>query len=283
MTCRWKDLAAKRILRLGGSASRGLCARRGKPYAESIARASDRFQSILNNVDFRMSHNGERRVARIASESGVDCVFDIGAHVGDYSAMIAGIAPSCVIHAFEILPENFAVLERNLASNRNIRLNAFGLSDADGELEIAVGDSRDTATAFPLYTEHPGAYSSARSVTCTVRKAADYVRSLSIDRIDLVKIDVEGMDLAVIRGFEDELARVRIIQFEYGLFNILSRDLLADFYSYLTSRGFRVGKIFPRIVSFASYDHTMENFLPSNYLAVRSGEGALIARLEQYG
>ena len=120
-------------------------------------------------------------------------------------------------------------------------------------------------------------------VHCQIRKASAYVRKHQIERIDFVKIDVEGMDLKVIRGFEDTLDRVRALQFEYGVFNIASRDLLADFCSLLGSKGFVVGKIFPRTVSFFDYHFDMENFHGSNYVAVKADEESLFQALKHQG
>ena len=87
------------------------------------------------------------------------------------------------------------------------------------------------------------------------------------------------MDLRVIKGFGEDIRKVRAIQFEYGIFNISSHDLLADFCSWLGSRGFVVGKVFPRTVQFFDYDFNMENFHGSNYVAVREDERKLIRDL----
>ena len=88
------------------------------------------------------------------------------------------------------------------------------------------------------------------------------------------------MDLRVIRGFGSSICKVRAIQFEYGIFNISSRDLLYDFYRYLNDFGFIVGKIFPRTVIFSEFAFEMENFHGSNYLAVHRDDVELIALLE---
>ena len=103
-----------------------------------------------------------------------------------------------------------------------------------------------------------------------------------IEAIDFLKIDTEGMDLRVIKGFGDELQKVKVIQFEYGIFNISSHDLLADFFSHLTTRGFSIGKIFPRHVDFFAYDWPMENFFGANFLAVHQSETELISKLSKY-
>lgn len=100
-----------------------------------------------------------------------------------------------------------------------------------------------------------------------------------IDTIDFMKIDVEGMEYKVLEGFGDMIAQVRAVQFEYGIFNISSRHLLLDLMSFFEHRGFLVGKIYPRQVEFFSYHFDRENFLGSNFIAVRKDEEAYIRLL----
>jgi hypothetical protein len=104
---------------------------------------------------------------------------------------------------------------------------------------------------------------------------------MAVSGVDYLKIDVEGMDLRVIKGFGDRIEGVRALQFEYGIFNIASHDLLSDFYRYLNEHGFVVGKIFPKRVVFSGYHFNMENFHGSNYLAVRRDQRELIEDLAQ--
>jgi hypothetical protein len=139
------------------------------------------------------------------------------------------------------------------------------------------------ATAFPVPSGVEGDRPYSRTLSCRVKTAREYVRQQKIDRVDFVKIDVEGMDLKVIKGFGDALQQVRALQFEYGVFNIASHDLLLDFCKYLGDRGFAVGKIYPRWVDFFEYGFPRENFYGSNYVAVRREEEAFLRRLSTYG
>ena len=68
---------------------------------------------------------------------------------------------------------------------------------------------------------------------CTVKKGETFLLENKIQNVDLLKIDVEGHELKVIKGFGDHIKNVRLIQFEYGVYNITSKDLLWDFFSYL--------------------------------------------------
>jgi hypothetical protein len=71
-----------------------------------------------------------------------------------------------------------------------------------------------------------------------------------------------------------------VIQFEYGIFNISSKDLLVDFYRLLSESGFVVGKIMPKGVIFRDYHFSMEDFYGNNYLAVKDTEKNLISELK---
>jgi len=268
--------------RVAARVARILCKYRGRRAVDALASLCDTFHRGLNNVDFNMHRNGELRALKLISSLRPQCIFDVGANNGDWSRLAASMNPECMIHAFEIVPKTFAQLQANTADLKNVRANMFGLSDQDAEIVVNLSDDTSTATACRIegMKAHDDYY--REQISCRVAKASDYVREHRIEHIDFVKIDVEGMDLKVIRGFGDTLNRVRALQFEYGVFNIASRDLLADFCSLLTSRGFLVGKIFPGTVHFFDYHFEMENFHGSNYIAVRADENNLIQALRRH-
>lgn len=263
--------------------ARLLCTYRGTFFADTIERYCDSFHRVLNNVDFNMERNGELRVLRIISQSGPKCVFDIGANTGEWSQLFAKMNPSCFIHAFEIVPSTFEDLLRSTKDLGNVIPINLGLSDKEESISISLGNDSSMATGCKIegMKSHNEYYS--EEIKCQVKKASDYMIEKNLQYIDFVKIDVEGMDLKVIKGFEDLLRNVRALQFEYGIFNISSHDLLADFCRHLTEKEFLVGKIFPKHVKFFDYHFNMENFHGSNYVAVRADERELVKQLQQYG
>lgn len=70
-----------------------------------------------------------------------------------------------------------------------------------------------------------------------------------------------------------------MIQFEYGYINITTKKLLIDFYNYFESKGYMVGKIFPKYVEFRKYEFKHEDFLGPNFIAVKKTETELIKLL----
>ena len=71
-----------------------------------------------------------------------------------------------------------------------------------------------------------------------IRTAKEYVAEARVEKIGFLKIDTEGFELEVLRGFAEELARVGIVQFEYGGTFIDSGVKLVDVINYLESQHF---------------------------------------------
>jgi FkbM family methyltransferase len=128
-------------------------------------------------------------------------VLDIGAHIGQYSLVASRlVGDSGQVHSFEPDPDTYAWLRDNCRRNSltNVRLN-----------QLALSDTAETRTLYFSMTADIGANSLAEPKRFSGRKAAvrclrldDYLRMQSVGRVHLVKMDVEGAELAVLRGAE---------------------------------------------------------------------------------
>lgn len=227
------------------------------------------------NRNYDMSSNGELRLLRKLAPFQPRVVFDVGANIGEWSQIATRLFPSAKLYAFEPAPETFLQLQRNLADEPRTEVFQQGLSE------------REEVVQFRFY---PGHTSQASRYEFTVREEPQLIdvqlvqgdrfcQERGIDHIDLLKVDTEGADLDVLRGFDGMLSRgqVDVVQFEYGRINIKSRALLCDFYDYLLARGFRIGKLFPRRVEFRPYTLRHENFIGPNFVAVREARPDIIA------
>ena len=195
-------------------------------------------------------------------------MFDVGANVGDWSVHAAVALPEATIHAFEPVPDTFSALARSAtALPGRIVANPAGLSDRDGT--IALNVMADDSTLSSIVALHEG---EGRRVDCAMRSGDAYMAEHKIDRIDLLKIDVEGAEHLVLQGFARALAegRIDVIQFEYGQANIVTRFLLRDFHLLLEGHGYSVGKLYPSRVDFRSYRFEHEDFIGPNFVAVRA-------------
>jgi len=231
-----------------------------------------------NNED--MERNGERAlVARLqralVGQSAV--VFDAGANVGNWSARLApGLHESAALYAFEPVAANFTrlqgVADRLGPMPRLVPVHA-ALGEVDGEVEIFKygGDLSGAHSVHERDVRAMGTKSSgSEAVQCW--RGDTFCRERNIDRIAFVKLDVEGNELAVLRGFSSALAGSRIgaVQFEYCRTWIDARIYLKDAFELLLPLGYALGKLLPDGVQwYDRYDYGLETFQYANFVAAR--------------
>jgi FkbM family methyltransferase len=131
---------------------------------------------------------------------------DVGAHVGQYSLLGSGlVGTEGTVHSFEPEPETFALLQHNVLINglRNVRpiRCALGESIRNVELYVARPDNIGQTSL-----RQPNNFSGVQ-VRVQCRSLDDYAEEHAIDRINLIKIDVEGAELNVLLGARGVLSR----------------------------------------------------------------------------
>lgn len=237
------------------------------------------FRFAENNDDPRMARNGEgwllREVLRAhGRERGSEpaIVMDVGANTGGYTRAVldaareAGVAVE--VHAFEPSPHCGAMLQREFGHLPNVRVVAAALGDRVGEASLhhgKEGSSHASLVARPLLAEKPDS-----TISVPLRRLEDYLHEREVGRIALLKLDVEGFELAALRGAGDRLgpANVDVVQFEYGGTTMDAGATLRDLYALLGERGYVVAKLFPRAVEVRDYAPWMEQFAYANYVAL---------------
>jgi FkbM family methyltransferase len=207
--------------------------------------------------------NGEERTLR-SLLPGCRVAFDVGAHVGDWTALALEIEPSLQVHCFEPSARSFRQLEQRHGEAANVRLNHLALSDAAGEgaLHVHPGESdRNSLHAAGESTER-----------VRLQTLDEYCESEGVERIDYLKVDTEGHEYAVLRGAENALrdGRIRYVQVEYGPGYLEAGASLQDVFLFLGGFGYRAQKILPRGPKpLPTYNPSLENFTLSNWLFVR--------------
>jgi FkbM family methyltransferase len=231
-------------------------------------------ESAYANEGSDFATNGEKVLLHKLSSSDMRIALDVGANVGDWSVEALRAWPNCEVHGFEVAPKTFQELSeriRHLPASKRMVLNDLGCSDADGSQTMYYfPDHPDLTCDLPRHT-HESIKFDAKMVTLD-----RYCRDKNIGQVDFLKMDVEGAEYRVLKGFSEHLRskRVDCIQFEYGAFSTQTRFLLGDYYSML-SDDFWIGKIYPGYVDFRDYDWTMEDFRFSNYCCVSKAKPAL--------
>jgi FkbM family methyltransferase len=268
------------IARLRARLAPALARRRDTLAVRLLAAAAQMLLEMVANVNFEIADNGELAVIRQLAAVRPGCIFDVGANVGNWSLTVSELCPEATIHAFEIVPPTARTLAQRVAPSGpgRIVVNPVGLSDVPGTVTVEYPPHASELASAAAATRA----GEVTSIECPVSTGDIYCRERGIEHIDLLKIDVEGLEGRVLAGFSQILSAggVDVVQFEYGRRNAEIPLLLGELYAVLEAHGFAVGKIYPDGVEFRGYDAWRdEDFLGPNYLAVRRARADLIEAL----
>ncbi len=151
-----------------------------RPGAKRHELRDGRWCYQVHKLDRAMGFAGRRRVA-----------LDIGAHVGFWSYHLAGLFEQ--VHAFEPVPRHADLFELNLRGRSNWTLH-----------RVALGETRDTCRI-----EVPEGNTGNAHITGPGELPMAPLDSFGLERVDFVKIDVEGYELPVVKGAVGTLTRCR--------------------------------------------------------------------------
>lgn len=134
--------------------------------------------------------------------------FDVGANLGEWSLLMAkSIGPSGKLYSFEPLPFLAEAIDKTLKANgfKQARVIAGAVSNKSGEATLSV-DYRHTGKSRIGTLESDGETERLAVKTLTLD---DFSNSENLERLDFIKIDVEGHEAAVIEGAKDVLSKFR--------------------------------------------------------------------------
>jgi len=197
--------------------------------------------------------------------------FDVGANRGDYSKELRAEFPHADIFAFEPNPNAFSTLTSRLQSSRD-HCYCLGLGDKTEcqtiysyENEI---DSQHASLYKEIFLDHHHA-SDLVSIDIQLTTIDEFCHKNNINRIDFLKIDVEGYELDVLKGAKQLLEnnRIHIIQFEFNATHVFSRVFLRDFYLLLPDYDiYRLNT--ESLIHLPYHDAVNEIFQFQNFLAI---------------
>ena len=175
-------------------------------------------------------------------------VFDVGANVGELVLLFSRcVGESGKIHAFEAAGSTFDRLKIvcEATEKRNVALNHLALSDKKGVIKLNVYEeaysSFNTQAARPLKDYgldlEPVAVEETDAATVD-----DYCEENRIENIDLLKIDVEGAELQVMKGARKmlEAKRIKCLTFEFGQTTFDMGNRPAEIENFLAEMNYKI-------------------------------------------
>jgi FkbM family methyltransferase len=127
-----------------------------------------------------------------------DIILDLGAHIGTFS--FAAAALGCQVISVEASPHNVALLKATAVKNsfNQVQIISSAVSNCSGTVEFVPGGPYGLV-ANPTIN--------SGCITVPAITGDDLLANLGLDRVDLIKMDIEGSEIRAIEGMSQLLAR----------------------------------------------------------------------------
>jgi len=131
-----------------------------------------------------------------------DCIWDIGANIGHYTGLFANaVGPHGRVIAFEPSPVNYSQLESQPYSLDNVELHQMAVGDVDSHVCFGQGKDELGATSKVV---------SDSDLKVKMRTGRSLLENDQLRFPNIIKIDVEGYELEVLRGFGHLLSNPKL-------------------------------------------------------------------------
>jgi FkbM family methyltransferase len=165
--------------------------------------------SDIHAVDgvFRERNYALPSQASRALEAGCDAVADVGSHIGASVAWLSAHHPEARILAFEPNPRSHRKLAAVAARRPTVEVVEAAVGGSPGRRVLSCPPDRHIASSL-----HGAPGGDQVEVECVTLDAA--CARAGLERIDLLKLDIEGSELEVLRSFQG-LHQVRVVMGEF--------------------------------------------------------------------
>jgi len=147
--------------------------------------------------DFNMNHSydeGPYILGQCKVNKG-DVVFDCGANIGLFSAMLADY--ECICYAFEPMPANISYLEKIISLNPHILLAPYAVGDTEGSIQFVNTEYCSTETKI---ASDKNEFDNAEKITVNSITLDSFVNKNNIKKVDFIKSDIEGAERLLLKG-----------------------------------------------------------------------------------
>jgi FkbM family methyltransferase len=172
-------------------------------------------------------------------------IVEAGAHKGKDTLRLSKTWPKGFVHAFEPVPELFAKLVTTTKKRQNITSYPFALSDNSGKTGIFIsGGISDGSSSLLKPQEHIklfpdvtfDSFIDVESITLD-----EWALKYSVQNVDFLWLDLQGMELKVLKSGTKLLKNVRVLYTEVSLVETYKNaPLYPEFRDWLEDRGFKV-------------------------------------------
>ncbi|HEY1763626.1 MAG TPA: FkbM family methyltransferase [Opitutaceae bacterium] len=202
-------------------------------------------------ADLSPGHLDSLELLELLRISPPQVIHDVGANVGTWTRLAKAIFPEAAVEAFEPLEAQGAVFSERTSNLAGVRLHPVALGPREGTVALQVTDFPDATSVLTLSEEGRRTFGVSPTEDREVRMA-------TLDRLiaegivqppDLLKLDVQGYELEVLKGGDQALRRARAVLCEVSFRSFYQGQAeFADIVAFLAARGFSLHAFGPSLV-----------------------------------
>lgn len=170
----------------------------------------------------------------------IQILWDVGACRGVWAVLAKSFFPQSRIYCFEPQEDLIAQLTQNMENYDGITIFNTALGNTESEQEFYQTDSRDCSSIFKPASKNKF-YEVTQKLRVACTRAENVIASGKAPIPDLLKLDVQGYELEVLKGFGDQLKNIKFVICEVIFDDIyLSAPSHQKLLTYLFEQGFKI-------------------------------------------
>jgi FkbM family methyltransferase len=191
-----------------------------------------------------IGHIDSLELLELLQPQDVGVIYDVGANVGTWTVLAKSIFPQAAVHAFEPLVRHHDGFRAHTAGFRDVTLHPVALGDEDRQgRPMRVTDFTDASSLLPLAAQGARHFGIAEIEQSPVvlHRLDCYRARLGLPAPDLIKLDVQGYELEVLKGAAGTLAGTKAVIAELSFAEFYEGQcLFEEFVGFVAARGFRL-------------------------------------------
>jgi len=190
----------------------------------------------LNNSDFRLNY--------FLKKKSIECIFDIGANVGQYGIYLRKIGYKNKIISFEPILEAYTELDKISKKDKLWKAYNFGLGDENRDMQINVSKNSVSSSLLKMNDNHVKAEPESKYIATQNIKINTFEKFISYKKIVekklFLKIDVQGYEHQVIAGIKN-FNNIEGLQIEMSLEKLYENQMIfEELYALIKNKGFEL-------------------------------------------
>ncbi len=230
---------------------------KGWQYSLEIITEPKSIWFLAWNASIRKAHLGEMLKLNKHKEwlkaANIKTIIDVGANTGQFSSAIYCFLPKAHIYAFEPLPDCYEILRRRLSRCKTFTAFCIAIGEKNGEVTFRRSSFSKASSVLPMAKLHKQAFPWSQGeseLKVPQYRLDESLKDIHIKQNALLKIDVQGYELQVLKGAERILHQISLVLVETSFQPLYEGQCsFEQVYDFMKTHGFKYAGSYEQLLS----------------------------------